>query len=173
MAVVHLPVSAPRQFLGSTMYSSPVFYSIEEVSMISIEKSVVINKPVQEVFALVTDGSKAPSWQGGLEAVEGTTNAVGSHYTEVRKFLGREMRSVMEVTTFDPNAKWSSKVIKGPVPYEVTVLFEPQGGNTKLTTRVNGEPTGFFKMAEGMFKSQLEKSIEEDTNRLKKMMEGA
>jgi uncharacterized membrane protein len=139
--------------------------------MISIEKSVVINKPVQEVFALVTDGSKAPSWQGGLEAVEGNANTVGSQYTEVRKFLGREMRSSMEVTSFEPNAKWSSKVVKGPVPYEVTILFEPQDSNTKMTTRVDGEPTGFFKMAEGMFKSQLEKSVEEDMNRLKKMME--
>ena len=141
--------------------------------MISIEKSVVINKPVQEVFALVTDGSKAPSWQGGLEAVEGQTGAVGSQYTEVRKFLGREMRSVMEVTTFQPNVKWATKVVKGPVPYEVTVSFEPQGSSTKMTSRVDGEPTGFFKVAEGMFKSQLEKSLEEDMNRLKKMMEGA
>lgn len=140
--------------------------------MIRVEKSVVINKPVQEVFALVTDGSKAPSWQGGLEAVEGYASQIGEQYTEVRKFLGREMRSVMEITAFEPNARWAAKVVKGPVPYEVTVFFQPQGESTRLTTRVEGEPTGFFKMAEGMFQSQLEKSIEEDTNRLKRMMEG-
>lgn len=140
--------------------------------MINIERSIVIHKPVEEVFALVTDGSKASSWQGGLEAVEGQASAVGEQYTEVRKFMGREMRSVMEITSYEPNARWSAKVRKGPVPYEVTVRFEPLDGSTKLTTRVEGEPTGFFKVAEGMFKSQLEKSIDEDTNRLKKMMEG-
>lgn len=141
--------------------------------MINIEKSIVIDKPVEAVFAFVTDGSKAPSWQGGLEAVEGQANKVGEQYTEVRKFMGKEMRSVMEITTFEPNARWAAKVLKGPVPYEVSVQFEPQDGSTRLTTRVNGEPTGFFKVAEGMFKSQLDKSLEEDNNRLKKILEGA
>lgn len=141
--------------------------------MINIEKSIVISKPVEEVFAFVTDGSKASQWQGGLEAVEGQANAVGDQYTEVRKFLGREMRSVMEITAFEPNRRWAARVLKGPVPYEVSVQFEPQGQGTRLTTRVDGEPTGFFKVAEGMMKSQLEKSIEEDANRLKGILEAA
>lgn len=143
--------------------------------MIRIEKSVVINKPVEEVFALVTDGSQAHTWQGGLEAVEGTTNRVGSKYTEVRKLLGKEMRSTMEVTAFEPDTHWAAKVVKGPVPYEVSVRLEPdpagQGG-TRLTTSVDGEPSGFFKMAEGVMKSQLEKSIEENIQRLKQLLEG-
>jgi uncharacterized protein YndB with AHSA1/START domain len=141
--------------------------------MINIEKSIVINKPVEEVFAFVTDGSKAPQWQGGLEAVEGQANAVGAQYTEVRKFLGREMRSVMEITAFEPNTRWAAKVLKGPVPYEVSVQLEPQGDSTRMTTRVDGEPTGFFKVAEGMMKSQLEKSLEEDAGRLKTILEAA
>lgn len=141
--------------------------------MINIEKSVVIDRPVEEVFAYVTDGSKAPNWQGGLEAVEGQASTVGSQYTEVRKFMGREMRSVLEITAFEPNTKWGAKVVKGPVPYEVSVQLEPQDGSTRMTTRVDGEPTGFFKVAEGMVKSQLEKSIEEDSQRLKKILEGA
>ena len=140
--------------------------------MINIEKSIVIDKPIEEVFAYVTDGSKAPNWQGGLEAVEGQSSTVGSQYTEVRKFMGREMRSVMEVTAFEPNTRWAAKVLKGPVPYEVTVRLAPQDGSTRLTTHVEGEPTGFFKVAEGMVKSQLEKSMEEDIKRLKGILEG-
>ena len=141
--------------------------------MIHIEKSIVIHRPVEEVFAFVTDGSKAPRWQGGLEAVEGQANSVGQQFTEVRKFLGKEMRSVMQITTYEPNSRWAVKVLKVPVPYEVSLQLDPQDGGTRLTTRVDGEPTGFFKMAEGMFKSQLEKSIEEDTHRLKNLLEGA
>ncbi len=141
--------------------------------MINIEKSVVVDKPVEEVFAFVTDGSKAPRWQEGLEAVEGRTDLVGSQYTEVRKFLGREMRSLMEVTSFEPHNRWAARVLHGPVPYEVSVRVEPQEGGTRLTTRVDGEPTGFFKVAEGMVKSQLEKSIEGNVQRLKRIMEEA
>jgi carbon monoxide dehydrogenase subunit G len=80
---------------------------------------------------------------------------------------------VLELTAFEPNARWAAKVVKGPVPYEVSIQFEPSDGGTRLTTRVDGEPTGFFKVAEGMVKGQLEKSIEEDIKRLKGILEGA
>jgi uncharacterized membrane protein len=140
--------------------------------MIRIEKYVVINKPVEDVFALVTDGSQAHTWQGGLEAVEGDTDRVGSQYNEVRKFLGREMRSTLEVTAFEHPSRWAAKIVKGPVPYEVVVLVAPEGDGTRVTSRIDGEPSGFFKVAQGMMQSQLEKSIEEDLQRLKKLLEG-
>lgn len=141
--------------------------------MIKIERSIVIDRPVDEVFALVTDGSKASGWQRGLEAVEGRTDLVGSQYTEVRKLMGKEMKSTMEVSTYEPDSRWVTRVVKGPVPFEVTVTFEPSGGGTRMTTRIDGQPTGFFKVAEGMFRNQLEKSIDEDTLRLKGMLEAA
>lgn len=143
--------------------------------MIQVEKSVVINKPVAEVFQYVSNGATAPKWQGGVEAIipEGPPNVVGSKYTEVRKFMGQEMKSTLEITAFEQNARWAAKVLKGPVPYQVTVTFEPSAGGTKMTTRVEGEPTGFFKVAEGMFRGQLEKSLEEDGQRLKGILEAA
>ena len=143
--------------------------------MIKVEKSVVINKPVAEVFAFVSNNDNTAKWQGGVEAViqEGPPNVVGSKYTEVRKFMGQEMKSTLEVTAFEQDAKWAAKVVKGPVPFEVTATFEASGGGTKMTTRVEGEPKGFFKVAEGVLKGQLEKSLEEDSGRLKKILEGS
>ena len=160
---------APREYNAVTAQ----FSVIEEVNMINIEKSVVIDRPVEEVFAFVAEGSNAPRWQDGLEAVEGRTDVIGSEYTEVRKFMGREMRSLMEVTDYQANRRWAARVLKGPVPYEVSVLVEPRDGATRLTTRIDGEPTGFFKVAEGMVRSQLDKAMEEDVQRLKRIMEGA
>lgn len=143
--------------------------------MIQVEKSVLINKPVAEVFGFVSNSDNTTKWQGGVEAVipEGPPNVVGSRFTEVRKFMGQEMKSTMEITAFEPNARWAARVIKGPVPYEVTATFEESGGGTKMTTRVDGEPKGFFKVAESMLKGQLEKSLDEDGQRLKAILEGA
>ena len=143
--------------------------------MIKVEKSVTINKPVAEVFAFVTSNANSTKWQDGVEAVheQGPANVVGSRYTEVRKFMGQEMKTTLEVTAFEANAKWAAKVTKGPVPYELTVTFEASGGGTKMTTHVDGEPSGFFKLAEGMVAGQLEKGLEEDGQRLKKILEGA
>lgn len=143
--------------------------------MISVEKSVVINKPLATVFAYASNNSNSPKWQAGVESVieEGPANTIGSKYTEVRKFMGQEMKSTFEITAFNANSKFSAKVIKGPVPFEVTVTFEASGNGTKMTTRVEGEPKGFFKVAEGALKGQLEKSLEEDGNRLKGILEAA
>jgi len=142
--------------------------------MIKIDVSVLINKPVEEVFAFVSNNDNTAKWQGGVEAVipEGPQNVVGSKFTEVRKFMGQEMKSAMEVTAFETNSKWAAKVLKGPVPYEVTATFVPEGSGTRMTTVVEGEPKGFFKVAEGMMKGQLEKSLQEDGERLKKLLEG-
>jgi len=144
--------------------------------MITVEKSVQINKPVAEVFAFVTNGANTTKWQIGVETVEqgeGPANAVGSRYTEVRKFMGQEMKTALEITTFETNAKWGAKVVKGPVPYEITTTFEPTDGGTKMTTHVEGEPSGFFKVAQGMVSSQLEKNIEESGQKLKELLESA
>ena len=142
--------------------------------MISVEESVQIDKPVAEVFAFVTNGANTTKWQVGVEAVEqgeGPENAVGSRYTEVRKFMGQEMKTTLEITAFETNARWGAKVVKGPVPYEITTKFESAEGGTKMTTRVEGEPSGFFKVAQGMVSSQLGKNIQESGQNLKKLLE--
>ena len=143
--------------------------------MITVESSVVINKPVAVVFAYASNNANSPKWQAGVDSVieEGPSNVVGSKYTEVRKFMGQEMKSTIEVTAFVADSKFAGKVIKGPVPFEVTVTFEASGGGTKMTTRVEGEPKGFFKVAEGALKGQLEKSLEEDGKHLKAILEAS
>ncbi len=144
--------------------------------MITVEKSVMINKSVADVFAFVTNSDNTTKWQVGVEAVqqeEGPVNTVGSRYTEVRKFMGQEMKTTLEIATFVPNAKWGAKVVKGPVPYEMTVTFEAANGGAKMTTHIEGEPTGFFKVAQGMVSSQLEKNLEESGQKLKELLEAS
>jgi uncharacterized membrane protein len=134
---------------------------------------VYIEKPVTEVFAYTSNFENTAKWQGGVESVEASGNTVGETFTEVRKFLGREMRTTLEVTAFEPNAKWAAKVLQGPVPYEVVTTFESTNGGTTVFVHIDGEPTGFFKVAQGAVQGQLEKSLEEDLQRLKAQVEAA
>ena len=139
-----------------------------------VEKSVTIKKPVAEVFAYALNSENSTKWQGGVASMqvdEEPDNFVGSRYTEVRKFLGQELKTTLEITAFTENLKWAAKVIKGPVLYEATMLYAAVPEGTKVTMLVEGEPKGFFKLAEAMVASTLEKSLEEDLNRLKNLME--
>ena len=144
--------------------------------MIKVEKSIIINKPVEEVFNYVTAPQNYTKWQSGVTNIiedRGPRNTVGSQFTEVRKFMGQEMHTTLELTEFVPNARWTAKVVKGPVPYEVNMTFQPVEGGTKVTTAVDGEPKGFFKLAEGMVAGQLEKSLAEDEQKLKEILEAS
>jgi uncharacterized membrane protein len=143
--------------------------------MINVENSVTINKPVEEVFTYTNDMNNIPKWQNGVETVKSSdeTPKVGTQYTEVRQFMGREMETEVEITALEPNQKYAAKALSGPVPYEVTVTFEAVDGGTKMNTSIQAEPGGFFKLAEGMVAKQLKKSIQEDSQRLKSILENA
>ena len=143
--------------------------------MIKVELSVVINRPVAEVFAFVTDPANSAKWQEGLVESRLTSSGpmgVGAEITDVRKFLGRDMDSKLEVTEFVPNKKFSEKVVSGPLKFEISQSFEPSGEGTKVSLIAQGEPGGFFKLAEGMVQKQLQTQLEGDSQRLKKALEG-
>lgn len=120
--------------------------------MIKVEHSVIIDRPVPEVFAFVTDPTNNVKWQDGLVesriASSGPMKA-GAQVIDVRRFLGRDMESKLEVIVFEPNKRFTQKVMSGP-----------WGAG------------GFFKRASGMVQKQLESPIKGDAERLKKVLEG-
>lgn len=140
--------------------------------MINLKYSIVINAPIETVFTFATDPKNYTKWQGGVDALEYENEpAVGEQYTEVRKFMGVEMRTKLEITQLEENKVWAAATLSGPVPYSVVVTYEVVEGGTKMTTEIEAEPGGFFKLAEGAVRKQLESGIKEDSQALKEMIE--
>ena len=109
------------------------------VLILKVEKSVVIKKPIEEVFAYVQNNENYTKWQNGVISMhvdEGPDNVVGSRFTETRKLIGQEMKTTLEITTFIENIKWAAKVVKGPVYYEVSMTYTAVPEGTKITTFV-------------------------------------
>ena len=96
--------------------------------MIKIEHSVVVDRPVEEVFAYATDVSKVPEWQtSALEArVDGPMQA-GATGAIVRKFLGRRMESTVRFDEYEPPRKFAIESTSGPVQFHVHQTYEPEG----------------------------------------------
>ena len=97
---------------------------------------------------------------------------VGAQIPDVRKFLGRDMESKLEVTVFEPNKRFVQKVISGPILFEIIQTFDPSVNGTKLTVLTQGEPGGFFKLAAGGVQKQLESQLQGDGERLRNVLEG-
>ena len=140
-----------------------------------IEVSVVINRPIEEVFAYVTNLENDTQWQSSvLESglVGEGPLGVGTKTREVRKFMGRRLESVAEVTAYEPNAKIAFKSTSGPVQYEASYTFEPVDAGTKVTIVGEADTGGFFKLAEGLVVRQFEKEMQTALAALKDILEG-
>ena len=142
--------------------------------MISIEQSIHINKPIAEVFAFMSEFANDAKWQGDLVRSEKTSDgptAVGTTGLYVQKVMGREIKNEVVVTVFEAPKRFGMKSTSGPVQFEALVNLEDMGGGTHLNLSMQGEAGGFFKVAEGLLKKELEKSFERDMANLKKLLE--
>ena len=141
--------------------------------MIKLEQSIVINRPVEEVYDFVTDVEKASQWRSGVVESKkiSAEPAVGATASEVMQFMGRRMETTYEITEYEPNKRFGFKVISGPVPMEGVYAFESVEGGTKLDFTVEGDAGGFFRLAEPILARMVKRQVETDFSNLKDLLE--
>jgi uncharacterized protein YndB with AHSA1/START domain len=142
--------------------------------MIKIETSIVINRPIEEVFAFVTDVEKLSQWSAELVEAKKTSEGpvgVGTTFSGVVKMLGRRMENEHKVSEYEPNSKFAFKVTSGPAQMEIEYTFESVAGGTKVSVVTEGETGGFFKLAEPIFARMLQRQYETNFANLKDLLE--
>jgi uncharacterized membrane protein len=142
--------------------------------MAHFEHSVVINRPVEEVFEYMLDIHKVAQWRSGLVESEKTSEGptgVGSTWREVETFLGRKMDSTNEMTEFEANKRFSYKATSGPIPLEGGFTFESVEGGTRVTASFDTELGGFFRLAEPIVMRMARRQMEADFANLEDLLE--
>lgn len=141
--------------------------------MASASSSIVINQPVDKVFGYITNVANHTAWQPGiLSATITPAGAVGlgSIYHYTTEVMGRKYETQTQVSGFELNKKWATKTIGVPRSVETVYLFEAVGNTTHLTISMD-LTGGYPAAAEGMVKAQMQKSFDEQAQRVKKMLE--
>jgi uncharacterized membrane protein len=145
----------------------------KEANMASVSSNITINQPVGKVFTYVTGVENHKAWQAGILEAKVTPDgpiAVGSTYHYTTQVMGRRMETQLQVSAYEQDKKWSVKTTGVPRPVETVYLFEGVGNTTKLT--ISMELTGGYPAAaEAMVKQQMQKSLDEQGNRIKQMVE--
>lgn len=142
--------------------------------MIRIEHELVVDRPLEDVFAYVTDPANVPEWQSGvLETTKEPEERLraGTRWREVRTFLGRRMEGTLEATAYEPGAEFSLRALSGPLPFEVRHLFERAGGATRIRVVAEGEPAGFARFGQRFVARAAERQLKGDFARLKRVLE--
>jgi len=138
------------------------------------EIKIVINRPIEEVFAFVSNSENLPRWRSTSLEVKKTSEGplgVGSTFRGRFTFLGRQFDGNVVVTAHEPNRVFVSKMAEGPFPLETGYTLEPVENGTHVTFVVEGEPGGFFKLAEPLVVSMARRVYTTDLQNLKEMLE--
>ena len=136
--------------------------------------TTVIGRPVDEVFAVITDVERTPLWMPGLSEARITSNGpiqTGSALIYRGTFLGRGYESDAVCTGLTENKHFATKMTRGPFYLETDAVLEPVADRTQVTTTCRGESRGFFKLAEPLVVRLSKKLWETAAENLRTLME--
>ncbi|GCE27427.1 hypothetical protein KDA_29110 [Dictyobacter alpinus] len=142
--------------------------------MIRLERSITIARPIEDVFAYVTDMCKVKTWLPvkDIRALSPGHMCVGATYAQIAVFMGREFESTIEVTQYQPTSLFAFKMIKGPFPLSNTMTFAPtSSGGTILTIIGEAEPGSALSFIGPLVTPIVKKQLASQSNQLKTAIE--
>jgi hypothetical protein len=123
----------------------------------------------------VANPENLPEWSGLAIEVKGAPEppSEGDTFTAVGKFLGRRFETPYERISVEPNRRFTDRAAGGPIPDQewTYTLEEVSEGATRLTRAAEGEPGGFFKLADPLIERALKRQVRADLETLKDLLE--
>ena len=138
------------------------------------ELSTVINRPVEEVFAVLenleNDLKWRSEWVDARKSTEGPIS-IGTRYSLFAKAFGRRIETIYETIQHEPNRSAAWKAMSGPFPLTFLRSLERVEGGTKVNIRYEAELRGFFKLVMPLMIGSVKRQHTGDLRKLKELME--
>lgn len=142
---------------------------------VDVQTQITIRRPRGEVAAYAADPDNATEWYEKIKSVEWKTErplTAGSKITFAASFLGRQLSYTYEITDLAPGDRIVMRTADGPFPMETTYTWEDTpSGDTRMTLRNRGEPSGFSKLTTPMLTAAMRRANRQDLARLKGILE--
>jgi len=138
-----------------------------------VERSVLIGRPSDEVFAYVSDVRNDPSWHTDVREVRASTDdvRVGTVFeVRVKPSMGVS-EGTMTVSRLEPNRLVEFRGAMGRMAPTVSNMCEPEGAGTRVTRRVELEPSGLMRLMSPLVARMIGKNNERFLANLKRLME--
>ena len=142
--------------------------------MLRIQSTVFIKCSPEEVFTYIANPENNPDWQGGMRSCVITSEGpldVGTTYQQVAAFLGRRIESNFEIVEYEAPRLIKGTTVESSFPITFTRTVEAREGGTQVKTIVEGDASGFFKIATPLMRIMVKRSVDQDYARLKARLE--
>jgi uncharacterized protein YndB with AHSA1/START domain len=139
-----------------------------------IRSSIVINRPIEDVFAVLTNVEHTGTWFP-VDVTEWWTSepphGVGStRRARVKMGLFTTENDAM-VTVYEPPHRAAMKGTSPNAPFEATLTFEPANGGTRVDADIVLSGRGPARLVAGIFAGWYGRSWRRGLIKLKTMME--
>ena len=128
----------------------------------ALNQTIVIDRPIETVFAIATDIEKSPEIMDKVEQIEKLTDGPvekGTKFQEVRNLGGRRVQSVLEVTEYVPTESYAVSSEQNGVEIIFRYTFKSQEGTTFVTFDGKVKTKGF---ARSLFRGMIVRMISKE-----------
>ena len=143
--------------------------------MLTVEESIVIDKPRHEVFEFFGDPDNVAVYSSNLidyQVIEGEPDQVGRKAKFSVKVVGVRLDYTDELVerVQDERAKLVSR--DGRIPYSITLTFTDEGSGTKVAWLQESESLGgVFKFADGVVMKMYGRDVRSNLEKAKTLLE--
>ncbi len=143
--------------------------------MARIEQTVVIARPVSEVFAFVASALDWPRWHSTMMEAEQTSPGevgVGATFRGINREMGMRMPWTSEATHYERDRKWGETITSGSTAIQEQITFEPLGTGTMIKQEYDLRVGGALRLLSPVLVASMRREMKGNLTRLKGILEG-
>jgi uncharacterized protein YndB with AHSA1/START domain len=140
--------------------------------MASFENTVIIRRPVAEVFAFLADFENVPKWNYAIvetRKVSAGPVGIGTTYHQTRSIPSRSDES-FEVTAFEPPRRLEIQGQIGPFRARIDYVLEPTGAGTTVRNSVDLRSSGLSAIVAPLAASRVKQAVAANLDTLKQLL---
>jgi uncharacterized membrane protein len=125
-------------------------------------RTVLVGKPIGEVFAFLADGMNEPRWRPEVTSISHVSGSgVGAVYAQTMKGPGgRSIAGNFRITRCDEPTRLDFEVIAGPArPTGSYALRDAGSGSTEVTFTMDLKPRGLMVLMTPMINKQVSAEV--------------
>ncbi|MFH1185670.1 MAG: SRPBCC family protein [Chloroflexota bacterium] len=142
--------------------------------MIKIESSILIYRPLNEVFDFITSSARDFEWQAGTLAsgnVPDGASGVGTSFRSVGHLMGRRLEGTFEITEHEAHRRYGFKSLSGPLHLHTMYKLEFSDGGTWVDISTQATAANMIQAEEHTIQKYMQKQLTEDLTKLKAVLE--
>jgi len=137
--------------------------------------SIVIARPVEVVFAYISNYEHDPQWRAGVIEMAQTPPGcahIGTKTREVARFFGKKRVTPAEITHYEPDRKVAfAGLMANSIPVSGSRTVERIGEQARFIYQAKVELSGFYLLIEPLMAAILRRRFMRDLRCLKERLE--